>query len=396
VRTVAVIALMILPLFSQTARDATRANADQPAGLVEGKFENAGAALRQLSIPFERIRLKDLERPARTYRVLFFPCGIGPAIEDAIDVRSHGIRLNAVTLTDDHYSVNRARVCGSIRQYVENGGAAYFSDLSYEYAQCAFSMFSFFDGFPNVGRAGTVELTHHGDLLAFTRLRHDTRTVLHSGWVAPESISGAVPLATGEFSTPRGERSGPVAALISRGKGTIAFSSHHEDRITELFRFLAYRLYHRDLVASLEERARENGQTVRIRIADRVLAGEAVRAYLVPLQSGMNTLYVSCAGDELSLDVFSSDSLLAAYSLDQREFLVDIPSDGDRTMRVHLYPSRGVRATPYALLAASGRRARPHVRYALYGAAAVACLAILILAIKTLFFTKRFRGRVRR
>lgn len=366
--------------------------------VVQGEFDKVGSILQKLRIPYEKISYRDIEREETysKFRAIFFPCGIGLPVESSVSVLSRRSRIEAVLLRDGYYDIDSKRVFKGIVNFVDSGGSAYFSGYSFKYLQGAYNAFEFFDGFPFMGMSGKIDMTYRDSLQAFSGMERITLPVHHSGWVAVKSIKDSEVLAEGIFETPRGQRRGPVAAILSREKGEALYTSYHRnDRISELTRFMIYRVACRFLLTSLLDLVDRYGQRVNQRIIDSVFDYENCRIYRLKLERGENTIYFISEGDNYQIDVFGDKSdLITSVAPGKLNFSIKINSDREKLCGIKVYPSKGDFFRAYALVLASGETVNRFFYRILYILIPV-FLIVSALMIRKFVMPRKFSGRNR-
>lgn len=387
-------AIMLLIWFSYPSESSMQLN----IAVVKGEFDQVSNILHKLRIPYKKISYRDIEEEETysKYRAIFFPCGIGLPIESNVSVLSRRSRIEAVLLRDGYYDIDNKRVFKSIVKFVNNGGSAYFSGYSFKYLQGAYDAFEFFDGIPFMGMSGRIDMTFKDSLIAFSGIKKITLPVQYSGWIALKSIKDSKVLAEGIFKTPRGPRSGPIAAILPREKGEVLYTSYHgDDKISELTRFMIYRVAYRFLLTNVLDLVGRYGQRVNERIIDSVFDYENCRIYRLKLERGENTIYFMSEGDNYQIDIFSGESdLITSIAPGKMDFSIKIHSDKEKLCRIKVYPSKGDFFKAYALVLASGERINKFFYGILYIAIPV-FLIVAILLFKRFVMPRKFSGRNR-
>ncbi len=366
--------------------------------VVKCEFDRIGEVLQRFRIPYKEISYKDIEREETysKYRAIFFPCGIGLPVESNVSVLSRRRKIEAVLLKDGYYEIDKKRVFASIVKFVNGGGSAYFSGYSFEYLQGAYSPLEFFDEFPYMGMSGRIDMTFKDSLFSFSGIKKITLPVRYSGWVALKSIRESEVLAEGIFVTPRGVRSGPIAAIMPREKGEMLYTSYYSNaNISELTRFMIYRMAYRFVLTNLLELVDGYGQRINSRIIDSVLGSENCRIYRLGLKRGRNTIYFVSDGDNYQIDVFDDrDNLIASTAPGQKTFSIDIISDVEKSYNIKVYPSKRDFFKAFAMVSASGERIHSPLYWLLYILIPVFLLSALLL-IKRFVMPRKFSGRNR-
>jgi len=301
-------------------------------------------------------------------------------------------RIHSVSLNEEYREINMEKAAGLIRDFVEDGGAAYFSGYSYEFLQKAYAPFRFFDDFPFMGMPGRIESRLKYDISRFCVKTKMALYMDHTGWIAVKSALGQV-IVEGEYETPRGKHSGPISFLLHRGDGEILYTSYHSTVFSDFRRFNIYRVACSDLLKKNCAMAERWDQEITGRIADAIHRGENHRMYYLNLRRGNNTVYYQSDGDPHHLDILDKDmSILHSRDVADTSGRFDVVMEEDDYCFVRIYPSTTARYGAYSLVSASGSRIIPHSRLILkIGLGTFALFSLVV--VKRLFFGKRYGGR---
>jgi len=340
--------------------------------VVDNQFDGVHKILKAYKIPFSSLKYTECEDP-RTFQrfdVIFFPCGLGSALETNINILSRGTSIQSVSLKEEYYEIDTKKIIKNIRAFLRKGGVGYFSGYSCDVLDGVYRALAFFDDFPNIGLSGRVDVTLAGDLRSFAGGGRMTLSMPHSGWVALKSAGDAEVLAGGVFPTPRGQRSGPVVVRFPGDGGEALYTSYHNDDVSNaIMRFLVLRAAGRGLRAEAERMARRWDQKTETSIVDVLPSWEYCRSYSLSLKQGCATLYLKSPETYFQMDVFDDKNniILSRHSW-QKDLIQDmhIPRDGTYTLKI--YPCFPARFVPYAIISASGWRLFPYWRKVTLGA----------------------------
>ncbi len=325
--------------------------------VVKGEYDQIGNMLRKAQIPFTEISYSDLDRGKTysRYRAIFFPCGIDLPIETSVSVLSQRKDVHALVMKED-CNIDEKKFSRYVTRFIEDGGSAYFSGYSIKYLQRAYNAFEFFDGFPNMGMPGRIELVYKGDLIRFSGTKKEIVPVSHSGWIALKSVKNSVVLAEGAFETLRGSRTGPIAVVLPRGKGEVLYTSYYGNTDIDLIRYVVYRVAFRDLLTGLSDYVLESRQRIAGAYVDSVFTDEHSREYRLKLVGDDTTLFFSSSGINYQIDIRDSKkNFVSSMVSNRRRFSIDIPSKIRNQCFVKIYPTGRCFYKPYAVIIASGR-----------------------------------------
>lgn len=365
--------------------------------VIRSKYDDVDLVLTNFRIPHDVLTYRDLEHPERLggYRSLFVPSGIDNPIEEMVDVRARGFRFRSVALKPEYYQVNKDRVARTLRQFVRDGGAAYFSGYSFEFLQNAFDLMEFFDNFPFMGMPARLEAEALGDLFRFSRKRMVALYMDHPGWIAIKSVRRAEVIAHASYETPRGARSGPVSFLARRGNGTLLYTSYDSTVYSAFRRFNIYRIAGAHLIERFETRAFRWGQPVTGRIVNAIHAGENTACHRIDLRKGSNTIYFYSEKEPFQIDIVDRGySLIESRDIRDREQIFTVMADRDDHCYIKLYPATNGRFGLYTAVSASGRRILPYLYHILIGFGITVVLTAVILIVR-FFPVAGYRGRWR-
>ncbi len=366
--------------------------------VVNSKFDKIDGTISKYGIPYKSCNYSDLENSELygKYRLIFFPCGIESTIETNIDILSRGTSIHSVSLKKDFSEVNEEKICKNIKNFIENGGNAYFSDFSYKLLNGAFGIMKFHDDFPNLGISGRISLELRNDLAYFHKDQNIKVYMDHSGWVVPRTVPNSETLAESEVDTIRGNRRSPIISLIKKGAGEIIYSSYHKTtNENEISRYIIYRLAYRFLAEKLIGKASFWNQRINCTIIDSIREWENYRSYIIPAEKGNNTIYFLSEKGPFQINVFDKDNRLI-ISRDSRgtEFSLNIKSESFQYLILKIFPAGPKMLGAYSVVSASGIRLIPYYKNASYTLLIIAALASLYWLNKTFGF-KKFSGRFR-
>lgn len=325
--------------------------------VVKGEYDKIGNMLRKARIPFTEIAYSDLDREETYlhYRAIFFPCGIDLPIETSVSVLSQRRGIHALVMKED-CNIDEKKFSQHITRFVEDGGSAYFSGYSIKYLQRAYNAFEFFDGFPNMGLSGRIEICYKEDLIRFSGSKRGIVPISHSGWISLKSVKNSVILAEGTFETPRGCRTGPIAVVLPRGRGEVLYTSYYGNTDIDLIRYIVYRVAFRDLLTGLSDYVLESRQRIVGGYVDSIFKNEYSREYLLKLVKDDTTLFFSSSGINFQIDIRDSKkNFVSSVVSNKRRFSIDIPSKIGNQCFVKIYATGRCFYKPYAVVIASGR-----------------------------------------
>jgi hypothetical protein len=363
-------------------------------GIVENQYDHVEKLLQKYKIDYTMIKYRDLEKEQLYSQLdaLFIPCGAEPPLTSSVNIMSRGTHLEGVTLNDQYYKIDMTLTGKYLRQFVENGGSAYFSDFSFKYLQDATSSFSFFKDFPYIGLAGQLKVQTRNDLACY--IQGSVYVEMgHSGWVVPSEIRNAETVLTAECETPLGMKPAPVAALVTAKQGVALFTSYHnENDPFSLMRYFILRtVYKRELDESRNYILKWE-QTPLSSIVDKSLGGETARQYRLTVKNDGSYLYFKSESGLWQIDIFDGKGMFL-YSKDsiRGDFHYFVPSRGSKEIIVKILPLDNAKYNVYTAATAGGFRIFPYYLRILIGGIGFILLAFYLRFLKQ----QRFRGRVR-
>ncbi len=363
--------------------------------MVKGAFDDVDTVLANYRIPHHILTMKDLEdiEILKKYKSIYFPSGIEKPIYENINLLSMGTKIQSVNIKKDYYELNRAKIIDNLKNFIESGGAAYFSGYSFTYIQEAYASFEFFDGFPYMGIPGRIVSSLKNDLRKFSETSTAPLYISFPGWVTVKSAANSEVMADAEYETARGNKTGPITLLIKKGDGEILYTSYYSTVFSDFRRFNIYRVAGNQLFKKLEKIARSYGQNITGRIADSMMQGEFFRTYNFTLEKGNNTIYFLTEGDYYQVDIYDSRMALI-QSIDRFDSAqsFDIRSGKEETCFVRLFPSGDKRYGIFALISAAGKRYFPYYTI-IISAVFFLIVLISIIFLFRIFGRKKYSGR---
>ena len=369
-----------------------------PIAVIKSMYDKVDVALDNYQIPYDLLEFRDLENPDTIgrYRALFIPSGIETPVEDNLVIIANNFRFKSVALKPDFYEVDKEKVAQTIRDYIKNGGSAYFSGYSFEYLQQAFNIFDFFDDFPYMGMPARVEAILEHDLSRFSMKNSMALYLNHPGWIAIKSARDSEVIVLGSFETPRGNRSGPLSIIARRGNGEILYTSYDSTVFSAFRRFNIYRTAGTHLLKRLENRAKKWNQRITARIVDSLHNQEYVGMHRIDLEKGNNSIYVYSERDFYQIDILDKNlSLIESRDLFKQDQIFSVESKSEDHCFIKLYPSTSARFGMYAVVSASGSRIIPYF-YQILAAVISALLLGTAVILYRLFFYKGYAGSLRK
>jgi len=346
------------------------ANSDLYAGnriaVVKSRFDNIELVLDTYHIGYELIEFKDLGNSGTfdKYDSIFFPSGISSEYEDNLDVEWQGKDFTSVKLAKNFFELDTDAFKKNFRRFTKNGGSSYFSGYAFKQLALAYNDFDFFDDFPYMGIPGRIEADIKGDLAKFSLKRKTALYMEYTGWIALKHVSGAEVLAEAQFSTPRGEKSGPISVLIHDG-GEILYTSYYSTVYSEFKRFNIYRIAGSHLRKEAIDRVRARSQEPTGIIVDSFLGGEAYRTYYFNLREGNNTIHFLSDGARYMFEIYDRNmSLIVAKDYQETAQSYNIISLKEDYCFVKIYPSGKDRFIMHSVVSAFGTVIPPKVTYA--------------------------------
>jgi hypothetical protein len=334
--------------------------------VVKSRFDNIELVLETYHINYELIDFKSLGSSEifKKYDSIFFPSGISSVYEDNLDVNWQGKDFTSVKLAKDFFELDEGSFKRNFRSFTKNGGSSYFSGYAFKQLAIAYNDFDFFDDFPYMGIPGRIEADIKGDLARFSLKRKTALYMEYPGWIALKKVSGAEVLAESQFSTPRGEKSGPISVLIHDG-GEILYTSYYSTVYSEFKRFNIYRIAGSHLRKDAIDRVKARSQEPTGIILDSFLSGEAYRTYYFNLREGNNTIYFLSDGARYMFEIYDRNmSLIVAKDYQETAQSYNIISLKEDYCFVKIYPSGKDRFIMHSVVSAFGAVIPPGVTYA--------------------------------
>lgn len=334
--------------------------------VVRSRFDNIELVLDTYHIDYELIEFKDLGNSETfgKYDSIFFPSGISSEYEDNLDVNWQGKDFTSVKLAKDFFELDTDAFKTNFRKFTKNGGASYFSGYAFKQLSLAYNDFDFFDDFPYMGIPGRIEADIKGDLAKFSLKRKTALYMEYTGWIALKHVSGAEVLAEAQFSTPRGDKSGPISVLIHDG-GEILYTSYYSTVYSEFKRFNIYRIAGSHLRRDAIDRVKARSQEPTGIIVDSFLGGEASRTYYFNLREGNNTIHFLSDGARYMFEIYDRNmSLIVLKDFQETAQSYNIISLKEDYCFVKIYPSGKDRFILHSVVSAYGAVIPPGVTYA--------------------------------
>jgi hypothetical protein len=360
-----------------------QSSAGKPSVAVVGsRFDPIEKVLDTYHISYDLIKFDDLEKAETLtgYRTVFFPCGLEKPLHEKINLSLQGRSISSVTLKQNDRDSNYSIIGENIRDFINHGGTAYFSGYAFRLLQEAYEPFTFFSGFPYMGIPGRIEATLKGDLAAFCLENEMALYMTHPGWIAVEYARNAEILATATYETPRGEKTGPISMIMSRGSGELIYTSYHSTVYSDFRRFNVYRILGHELIEEAGKKARRWNQTIQARICDAIHEGENVRVYRVKVEKGSNSIYFNGGRNRYLVEIFDGAmNLIESRDTHESRMEFTVKSDKDGRCFIRIFPASGERYSRYALVGASGRRLIPYGMILIIGGIAAAALTIFLV-----------------
>lgn len=363
--------------------------------VINSKYDKIDKILKNYKIDYDLLEYRDLEKKEifARYRSIFFPCGIDTAKDENINVLARKTSIQSVSLKNKFYEVDKNRVAINIKNFIENGGSAYFSGYTYEFIQKAFNVFEFFNDFPYIGMPGRIESHLQSDLARFCNKNKIALYMTHSGWIATKLVKNATILSKASYDTPNGKRSGPISILMKRGDGELLYTSYHGTVYSDFRRFNIYRIAGAHLLNHLTYNSYKWEQETTGMVVDSLQKKETFRIYNFSLSQGNNTIYFLTESDPYQIDIYDS-KMFMIFSIDspEKEQIIDIESEKDDHCFVKIYPASHKRFGMYALISAKGRRLFPYYKRVLIGIFSAIGIVMLLLIVM-IYEGKKYSGR---
>ncbi len=334
--------------------------------VVKSRFDNIELVLDTYHINYDLIEFKDLgsSDTFSKYDSIFFPSGISSEYEDNLDVNWEGKDFTSVKLSKDFFELDKDSFRKNLRNFTSHGGSSYFSGYAFKQLAIAYDKFDFFDDFPYMGIPGRIEADIKGDLAKFSLKRKTALYMEYTGWIALKHVSGAEVLAEGTFSTPRGDKSGPISVLIHDG-GEILYTSYYSSVYSEFKRFNIYRIAGSHLRKDAIDMVKARSQEPTGIIVDSFLGGEAYRTYYFTLKEGNNTIHFLSDGARYMFEIYDRNmSLIVMRDFQETAQSYNIISLKEDYCFVKIYPSGKERFIMHSVVSAYGAAIPPGVTYA--------------------------------
>ena len=340
--------------------------AENRIAVVKSRFDNIELVLDTYHIGYDLIEFKELGN-AETfskYDSIFFPSGISSEYEDNLDVNWQGKDFTSVKLSKDFFELDTVEFKSNFRKFTKNGGSSYFSGYAFKQLAMAYNDFDFFDDFPYMGIPGRIEADIHGDLAKFSLKRKTALYMEYPGWIALKHVSGAEVLAEAQFSTPRGDKSGPISVIIHDG-GEILYTSYYSTVYSEFKRFNIYRIAGSHLREEAIKRVKDRSQEPTGVIVDSFLNGEPYRTYYFNLREGNNTIHFLSDSASYMFEIYDRNMhQIVAKDFQEAAQSYNIISLKEDYCFVKVYPSGKDRFILHSVVSAFGAVIPPGVTYA--------------------------------
>jgi len=356
--------------------------------VVKSRYDNIELVLSNYNIRYDLIEFRELSDTDNftKYSSIFFPSGIESNYEDNLDINWQGKEITSVKLTKNFFEMDEKKFGQNLRDFIKRGGSAYFSGYSYKQMSAGYDNFEFFNDFPYMGIPGRIEADVYDDLAMFSMKRKAYLYMEYPGWIALKHVDDAEILSESKFSTPKGEKSGPISVLIKDGYGEIIYTSYYSTVYSEFKRFNIYRIAGNTVLKRAVQLAGSYSQDVRSRITDAFLGGETSRRYYFNIEVGTNTFYFLSDGSPFMYEIYdSSNRLMTSREIYAKEQSYTLKSSKNDYCFIEVYPGGTERWKIFAIVSARGAEISPKIfkigKYILYG------IGILFLAafIKVLF-----------
>lgn len=355
--------------------------------IVKSRYDNIELVLSNYKIPYTLITFPDLDNEETfiKYSAIFLPSGLSSYYESNVAVNWRGKEITSVKMSDDFFELDTEKFSRYFKKFIDEGGAAYFSGYSYNLLSKAYDVFEFFDDFPYMGEPGRMEASVHNDLARFSLKRKAAIYMDYTGWIAVKDANNAEILSHSTFSTPRGEKSGPISMLLKYGKGEILYTSYYSTVYSEFKRFNIYRIAGNSLKNNLNKKIKSNYQKITGTIIDAFFDNEASRIYLINLQKGNNTLYFQSEESPFMFEIYDNKMHIIA-SIDSQDLYNtwNIISNEDDICFVRIYPASSSRFGIFAIVSAKGAIISQGVKITLAVIASIFILIFIAAFIKVL------------
>lgn len=355
--------------------------------VVKSKYDNIELVLGNYKIPYTLINYSDLdnEETFSKYNAIFFPSGMSSYYESNVSVNWRGKEITSVKISDNFFELNTDKFTRYLKKFIDEGGAAYFSGYSYNLLSKAYDVFEFFDDFPYMGEPGRLEASVYNDLARFSLKRKAAIYMDYPGWIAIKDANNAEILAHSTFSTPKGEKSGPISMLLKYGKGEILYTSYYSTVYSEFKRFNIYRIAGNSLKNNLIKKIKSNYQKITGTIIDAFFDNEASRLYLINLHKGNNTIYFQSPECPYMFEIYDNKMHLLTLVDSQNLYNTwNIISKEDDICFVKIYPSSSSRFGIFAIVSAKGAIISQGIKISLAIIASIFILIFIVAFIKVI------------
>ncbi len=380
--------LLIIPLSinAQSKKNTKKVTPD--IAVVQADFDHVGKVLRSYSIPYKLINYGDLEDKNifKKYRVIFFPSGMEKKIESNLIVTPVGKSVGTVEYKKRSKIIDSKIISKNIKDYIENGGFAYFSGYSYKLLDDTFDVFDYYYDFPYMGLEGRIVVDHTGDMWNYTSYNTSAMYMTFPGWIVVKSIDQGKILSSANVKTARGKKRAVVSSFFNRGDGAFLYCSYYSTIYSTFKRFNVYRIVGTDLLNRLYEKSNIWEQKVTGSVADAFHRGEAVRTYRFSKKKGDNYLYFVSGTETFQIDIYDGNmKLLQSRDSFDREQQFFIPAVKDDMYIVKVFPTTKKRWSRFAIIAVSGGKMFPYkTRFMIF-------FGILLLIVVGYFLVRIFR-----
>lgn len=367
------------------------AQSGRSIAVVKSRYDNIELVLSNYNIPYDLIEFRDLsgKDTFSKYSSIFFPSGIESSYEDNLDISWQGKEITSVKLSKDFFELDEKEFAANLRDFIKNGGSAYFSGYAYKQMAIAYDNFEFFYDFPFLGIPGRIEANVKGDLAMFSMKRKAALYMEYPGWIALKNVDNSEVLSESAFSTPKGEKFGPISVLLNDGAGEIIYTSYYSTVYSVFKRFNIYRIAGNTVLKRAIELAKEHSQDVRGKITDAFFGGETSRRYYFNLEVGTNTFYFLSDGAPFMYEIYdSNNSLIVSKEIYEKIQSYTLKSPRNDYCFIEVYPGSGERWKMFSIVSAKGADIPPVAvktgKYILYGIGLLFLAAFIKVAISRL------------
>jgi len=377
------ILLIIIMLFSITAYSQNR------IAVVKSDHDTIEDVLKAYKISFDLLKYHEISiKTLKKYDSVFFPCSIEPSFSSSIKVQSYNRSVTSVEYSKNFKKVKKSVIYSAIEDFIEDGGSAYFSGLSYKIIQYMYKPMKFHHNFPPMGLPGRIESKPQG---TFSRFYHRNIFPLylnHWGWIAVKKATDVEVLSSGTYLTAKGKVSGPISMIFKRGNGEFIFTSYHSTMYSDFRRFHIYRIAGAELFNDLKKKAQRYHQNEKILLADALRAGEYSRKYKLTLEKGTTTVFIKSQLSYLVYDFISTDgTMIASFEPHKLENHHTFESKESRDIYIKVYGADNKRNGIFAIITAHGARYFPYYLFWIFGVIGT----LLILTITYFIYIYWFR-----